>query len=170
VTELAPVDVQAAHELWRDYAVAHPAATAGEESPSVERFGDNPALCEQLLGLVLDGTKTATSTLVAEFEHEGVPLPRIGSHWIACDSAGRPRAILRSTELRLGTIDGVDAEFASDEGEDDRSRDSWLVEHEKFWRRSCDAMGIEWDRGLPIVFERFDVVWTSAAGEHPETD
>ncbi|MFF1633368.1 ASCH domain-containing protein [Leifsonia sp. NPDC058248] len=170
MTELAPVDVPAAHEIWNEYAAAHPRATAGEGPPSVERFGDNPALCEQLLGLVLDGTKTATSSLVAEYEHEGAPLPRIGSHWIACDSRGRPRAILRSTELRLGTIDSVDADFASDEGEDDRSRDSWLVEHEKFWRRSCAAIGIAWERELPIVFERFDVVWTAPADEHPETD
>jgi uncharacterized protein YhfF len=38
--------------------------------PNVERFGDNPALSDALLGLVLAGAKRATATLVKEFEAE----------------------------------------------------------------------------------------------------
>ena len=80
---------------------------------------------------------------------------------IACDSAGRPRAILRSTELRIGTIATADAAFAYDEAEDDRSLESWRREHLTYWNRICTALGIEWTDDLEILFERFDVVWTA---------
>lgn len=156
-----PVDTAAAADLWEAYQAAHPTLATDPEMPSVERFGDNPALCDALLQLVLDGDKRATATLVKEFEAEGQPLPRVGSHWIACDSTGAPRVILRSTELRLGTIATVDAAFAYDEAEDDRSLETWLHGHRAYWLRICDALGIDWSDDLEILFERFTVAWTA---------
>ncbi|QEW02333.1 ASCH domain-containing protein [Microbacterium lushaniae] len=158
---MEPVDLTAAAEMWKAYQSAHPDLATDNEMPSVERFGDHPALSDELLGLVIDGEKRATATLLKEFEAEGQQLPRIGSHWIACDGAGRPRAILRSTELRIGTIDTADAAFAYDEAEDDRSLDAWLLGHRTYWNRICPSLGIEWSDDLEILFERFTVAWTA---------
>ncbi|WP_308798226.1 ASCH domain-containing protein [Agromyces silvae] len=157
----APVDHAAGVRLWEEYRAAHPDRALDPEPPSVERFGDHADLTDELLALVLDGTKTATAGLVAEFAHEGQPLPRIGSHWIACDSAGRPRVILRSTELRIGPFTSVDARFAHDEGEDDRTLDTWRDGHRRYWTRVGAALGFEWTEAHDIVFERFDVAWRS---------
>lgn len=137
---------------------------------TVEGFGDSAALADQLLGLVLSGRKRATAELAEEFAARGDRLPRVGSHWIACDSTGAPRAILRSTELRLATFDEVDATFAFDEGEDDRSLESWRVEHEKYWRRGCAARGVQWSPELEIVLERFTVVWPADAADGARRD
>ncbi|OUD87550.1 hypothetical protein BC477_06120 [Clavibacter michiganensis subsp. michiganensis] len=38
---------------------------------------------------MLSGRKRATAELVADFLARGDEVPRIGSHWIACDSTGR---------------------------------------------------------------------------------
>ncbi|WP_353813644.1 ASCH domain-containing protein [Agromyces sp. SYSU T00266] len=157
--ENAPVDEAAAAALWEEYRAAHPERAIDTEPPSVEVFGDHPSLTDELLGLVLDGTKRATASLVAEFRHEGQPLPRVGSHWIACDSAGRPRAIIRSTELRIGPFSSVDAAFAYDEGEDDRTLDSWRDNHRRYWQRVCPGIGVDWHDDLDVVFERFEVAW-----------
>ncbi|WP_234661780.1 ASCH domain-containing protein [Agromyces marinus] len=145
--------------MWEAYRTAHPAEATDAEPPSVEVFGDHAALTDELLGLVLDGTKRATAGLVAEFAAEGQPLPRIGSHWIACDSTGRPRVVLRSTELRIGPFDSVDAAFAYDEGEGDRSLASWRENHRRYWQRVASALGIDWGVDQPVVFERFVVAW-----------
>ncbi|WP_430645024.1 ASCH domain-containing protein [Agromyces sp. GXS1127] len=155
----APVDEAAATVLWEEYRAARPDRALDTEPPSVEVFGDHPALTDELLALVLDGTKRATASLVAEFRDEGQPLPRVGSHWIACDSAGRARAILRSTELRIGAFSSVDAAFAHDEGEDDRTLGSWVDNHRRYWQRVCPTIGIEWSDDLDVVFERFEVAW-----------
>lgn len=154
---VAPHDLDAAAAMWRAYRAAHPALPP--EEPVVDHFGDSAPLADALLDLVLHGPKRATASLVADFVAEGEPLPRIGSHWVACDGSGTPRAVLRSTELRVGTIETVDDAFARDEGEDDRTRESWLREHRRYWTRVCAARGEELTDAHEVVFERFDVVW-----------
>ena len=152
-----------AHAMWRAFA-----ATTGapmQEEPVVVRFGDSAALADELVGLVLEGTKRATAGLVADFRHDGEPLPRIGGHWIACDGAGVPRAVLRSTELRLGTLASVDDAFAWEEGEGDRTRTTWLATHRRYFARTLAARGQAWDDDLEVVFERFRVVWPPEAAD-----
>jgi uncharacterized protein YhfF len=164
-TPIPELDVPAALSLWNEYRAATPDAPA-EVEPVVDTFGDSPELADELLGLVLAGTKTATATLVLEFADAGEPLPRIGDHWVACDSSGAPRAVLRTVELRVGVAGSVDDGFAFDEGEDDRSRDSWLEQHRKYWTRVCEARGRAWDEELEVVFERILVVWPPEARTH----
>jgi uncharacterized protein YhfF len=153
----AAPDRETAEALWRSYVDAHPAHAA--DAPPLECFGDTAALADELLALVLHGPKRATAAAVAEFAHEGEPLPRVGGHWIVHDGAGRPRAVLRSVELRLGRLDSVDAQFAWDEGEDDRTLESWLREHRRYFARTLPRIGVEFHDGIEVVFERFRVVW-----------
>jgi uncharacterized protein YhfF len=159
---LGELDLAAADAMWQAYAAAHPDAAAAGAEHTVERFGDSARLADALLEIVLSGRKRATSELVAEFLAGGDALPRIGSHWIACDGSGAPRAILRSTALRLGPFDSVDADFAAAEGEDDGSVASWKAEHRRYWQRTCAARGAIWTAEDEIVFERFSVVWPPA--------
>lgn len=158
----APIDEAAAREFWEQYRAMHPTQATDTEPPPAENFGDHPELTDELLELVLAGTKRATAGLVKEFELDEQPLPRIGSHWIACDSKGRPRVILRSVELRIGDFTTVDEAFAFDEGEGDRSLAWWREGHSRYWRRVSAALGFEWTEQDEIVFERFEVVWPEA--------
>ncbi|WP_345803373.1 ASCH domain-containing protein [Microbacterium sp. AZCO] len=145
--------------MWAQYARARPEAVALSPEYSVERFGDSEGLADELLELVLIGRKRATAGLVAEFLAEGDDVPRIGSHWIACDGRGVPRVIIRSVELRLSAFDDVDAQFAFDEGEDDRSLESWRRNHRRYWERVTSALGTTWSETDEIVLQRFSVVW-----------
>jgi uncharacterized protein YhfF len=155
------LDRSAALAMYRDYAASLPAPLPDppDEEPAVERFGDSAALADDLLALVLAGTKRATAGLVADFAREDEPLPRIGGHWVVCDGAGVPRCVLRSVELRIGRLDSVDDAFAWDEGEGDRSRAYWLSAHLGYFTRTQAARGEEWHDDLEVVFERFRVVW-----------
>ncbi|MEV6599187.1 ASCH domain-containing protein [Actinoplanes sp. NPDC051346] len=158
-TAPAAVDASAAASFWAEYAAARPNEARACPDYAVERFGDSAELADELLRLVVQGTKRATSSLFSAYVEDGEPLPRIGSHWIVCDSAGIPRIILRTVELRIGAFHSVDEQFAYDEGEDDRSRASWLTEHRKFWQRGCEARGTAWSEDSEVVFERFRVVF-----------
>lgn len=158
-TELPEVDRAAAAAMWEDYRAAHPGAAASASDYTVEFFGDSVELANELLALVTHGPKRATASLVEEFAEEDEPLPRIGSHWIACNGSGSPAVIIRSTELRIGIFDSVDAAFAYDEGEDDRSLESWRLEHRRYWERTRAAVGREFTAAHEVVFERFSVVW-----------
>ena len=153
------MDRDAAAVMWQAYAAAHPEAGCASPDYTVERFGDSDALADELLACVLDGPKRATAALVDDFRVEDEPLPRLGSHWIACDGSGRPRLVIRSMELRIATFDDVDAAFAYDEGEDDRTLASWRANHRRYWERTCAARGATWSESDEIVLERFRVVW-----------
>ncbi len=148
-------DLDAAATLWTAFRATCPATPAG--LPAVGPFVDGPELADRLLALVVAGRKRATSTMLAEFEAEGEEPPRIGEHWIVTDSAGRPRVVLRTIELRIGPFLSVDAALAFDEGEDDRTRASWIREHRTYWQRQCARLGIAWSDGAEILFERFEV-------------
>ena len=158
-SEPTPVDRDAAAVMWQAYAATHPEVVSAAPDYTVERFGDSDALADELLAPVLEGPKRATAALVDDFVAEGERLPRVGSHWIACDGSGRPRVVIRSMELRIATFDDVDAAFAHDEGEDDRTLESWRANHRRYWQRTCTARGVTWSESDEIVLERFRVVW-----------
>lgn len=146
--------------LWSDYVAAHPEHSG--ERPPVEAFGDSSPMADELLGLVLDGTKRATAGLVAAYEHDGDPLPRQGDHWVVTDGAGEQRVVLQSREVGIGRLDSVDDAFARDEGEGDRSRAWWLEAHRRFFAREVERCHLDTPHGvdgLDVVFERFAVVW-----------
>ena len=75
-------------------------------------FGDTPALADELLALVLAGCKTATCSAA----RDGQPT-EVGARWVVRDGAGRPRAVIETTELTRRRWNEVDSAFADDEGD-----------------------------------------------------
>ena len=147
--------------MWDSYVAAHPEHAAG--NPPAEAFGDSAEMADRLLALVLSGSKRATAGLVADYAADGEPLPAVGGHWIVTDGRDVSRAVLRYTDVRTGRLDSVDDQFAWDEGEGDRARDTWLADHRAFAERRCAAQGItippDSVDALEAVFQRFAVVW-----------
>jgi uncharacterized protein YhfF len=159
VTDLPAVDEGGVVAFWERF-LATGRVPAGTPVPTVvEPFGDSVELADELIALVVDGPKRATAGSVADHERDGVPLPVVGGLSIATDGAGRPRAVLRTTDVRIGPLDSVDDAFAWDEGEGDRTRASWLAGHERYFRRSLAAAGLPFDPTMATVFERFEVVY-----------
>lgn len=155
---LPEIDRAAAERFWDRFL-----GSLNEVKPSAPReiacFGDNVELADELISLVLTGKKRATAGSVAEYEHEGSALPQVGERWIACDGTGRPRAVIETTETRVGPLSSVDERFAWDEGEGDRTRADWLRSHTAFFSRRHEALGIPFHSDIPVVFERFAVVY-----------
>ena len=93
-------------------------------------FGDNPELADELAGLVLSGKKTATCWAASQ----GL-LTQVGKRMVMQDGAGRPLAIVETVELTQVRFPDVDAAFAYDEGEGDRSLAYWRKAHETYFSR-----------------------------------
>jgi uncharacterized protein YhfF len=129
---------------------------AAAVAPQVWSFGDNPALADELLDLVLRGTKTATAELVASFEAAEEPLPSVGDLSIVLDGSGAPRALLRTTEVDVVPFSSVTAEHARLEGEGDRTLETWRAEHERYWRRTA---GRSFTDDALVVCERFKLLY-----------
>lgn len=128
--------------------------------PQAWSFGDSPRLADELLALVLAGTKTGTAALVWEYEHEGEPIPRKGDLSIVLDGDGRPAALIRTKSVDVVPFDEVTAEHAHSEGEGDRTLASWRADHEAYFRR-CTPDGV-FTHGSPVVCERFELLYPKA--------
>ena len=115
-------------------------------------------LRDRLVALVLAGEKTATAGLVADFVVDGDPIPRAGDRFVVVDSAGRPVAIIESTECRITTVAAVDDAFAIDEGEGFADAADWRRAHERFWGGYLDDLRMRLgDPGFDIVDSTFVV-------------
>lgn len=126
-------------------------------APVAWSFGDTPEQADELLALVLDGTKAATSSALSEYDDEDAPLPRQGDLSIVVDGAGHPKALIRTTEVAVVPFGEVTEEFAAAEGEGPRTLESWRTEHTAFFRR---ALGLETvPDDFMVVTERFELLY-----------
>jgi len=125
--------------------------------PEVGAFGDSIELADELVDLVIAGEKQATAGAVAEYVATGEPFPKVGERWIVTDGSMRPRAVLETTEVRVGPLSSIDDEFASDVGEGDRTRESWLESHTWYFSKTLARIDVEFHPEIPVVFERFQV-------------
>ena len=116
-------------------------------------FGDSPELADELLALVLAGTKTATCGDAAWFEAHPEEAPVEGALAVVLDGAGRPAAVIETLEVTRRRFDEVDREFVEAEGEDDGDVESWRRGHEAFFRRNG-----HFSPDMMLVCERFRLV------------
>lgn len=130
---------------------------SGHELAGVFAFGDSPQMADELLAFVRAGTKRATAGAVGDLE-PGEPAPAPGLYWGVLDGRGEPHLVIQTVEARTGPLVSVDAAFAWDEGEHDRTLEGWLDGHRRFFRRQ----GVEDPDRLEVVLERFRVVWPVA--------
>jgi uncharacterized protein YhfF len=156
-TSLPPVDQAQVEAFWQRCRAAGAVPDGTPMPTTVDAFGDHVELADELIRLVLDGTKRATAGAAAEFRHHGEPLPEPGGRWIATDGASRARAVLRTTDVRVGPLSSVDDAFAWDEGEGDRTRSDWLDGHTRFFSRYLPTIAVEFHPDIEVVFERFEV-------------
>lgn len=119
-------------------------------------FGSDP---DGLAALVLSGDKRATASAYPLYALEGERLPRAGDYSVLLDGAGRPRCVLRNTDVRVVPFDRVTERHAFLEGEGDKSLTHWRSVHEAFFTHELKAAGLVFDRAMPVVCEVFEVVF-----------
>jgi uncharacterized protein YhfF len=109
----------------------------------IAEFGFPGPLRDQLVAAILGGSKTTTSGLVTDYEHEGEPLPRPGLRQAVVDSAGNRVAVIETTAVRVVRLGDIDLAHALGEGEGYDSVAEWRAGHERFWHSAemRDALG-----------------------------
>ena len=112
-------------------------------------------LCE----LVLQGKKTATASLVWEYEENPEDAPVLDGYSVVTDFEGNPKCIVQTTELRVLPFNQVDAEFAFDEGEGDQSLDYWRRVHWDYFSIKCAEIGKEPSVEMLVNCERFALLY-----------
>jgi uncharacterized protein YhfF/isopentenyldiphosphate isomerase len=120
-------------------------------------------LRDHLVSAVLSGAKTSTTSLMADLEARGDPLPEVGDRQVLIDSDGRPVAVIQVTEVAVLPLTDVDLAHARAGGEGYESVEQWRAAHERFWRGSQMRAALGDPRftvtdATRVVTERFRIV------------
>lgn len=126
-------------------------------------FDDNEASANALASLVLACRKRASAGLVWSFEAAGVPLPSVGDLSVVTDWAGVALCVIETRRVDIVAFQAVSAEFAATEGEGDGSLQYWQEAHTAYFGRECRRLGREPSPRMPVVCERFELVYRGAA-------
>jgi uncharacterized protein YhfF len=111
-------------------------------------FGDGPELADELLDLVVRGIKTATCSTEDEPNTS-----TLGERWIVLNGRGEPACVIESTEVTYRRFGDVDAAFAFEEGEGDRSLTYWRSAHRNYFGRQH-----RFREDMMLMCERFRLV------------
>lgn len=146
--------------FWDAYRAARPDDQRPPAAPPAAwYFCDNAHDADDLAALVVAGIKTATASLHWAYDDENERVPQPGDLSIITNWAGEPRCIIEVTDVQIVPFNAVDARQAYEEGEGDRSLAFWRRVHWDFFSRECDAIGRTPSETMPVVCERFRVVY-----------
>jgi uncharacterized protein YhfF len=116
-------------------------------------FGNTPEMANELVALVLEGKKTATSSLLRAYQGYEDEIPRVGVYSVICDGSNRPKCVVFYTNTSVCRFNEVTEQHAYEEGEGDRSLDYWRKAHHEFFSNYGNFKESE-----NILCERFEVV------------
>lgn len=128
-------------------------------------FDDNQPSADELAELVLRGVKRATAGLLWSFEAEDKAIPKVGDLSVVTDWSEMPVCVIETVQVDIVPYEEVSAEFAAVEGEGDGSLAYWQRVHAAYFARECARIGREPSERMPILCERFKVIFRSA-GKH----
>jgi uncharacterized protein YhfF len=126
----------------------------------VWHFGNTSEMAKELAGLVMQGKKTATASLV-EFNQnhlESAPIDK--GYSIITDFEGSPLCVIQTTEIRQLPFEEVDAEFAFKEGEGDQTLNYWRAVHWQYFTKEAANFGLEFNEKTLVCCEQFILVFS----------
>jgi uncharacterized protein YhfF len=146
---------------WARYRRSLPAgSTAPVDYFEAAPFGGEGEgeLADELAALIVRGTKTATSTLLRSYEDGNHPRERVGDCCVVLDSNGCPCCVIEITEVSTRPFGEVDAAFAREYGEGDRTLAWWREHLGAYYAGHSAATGWSFSGQTPLVCKRFRVI------------
>ncbi|PIC70338.1 hypothetical protein CSV77_09695 [Sporosarcina sp. P16b] len=150
------ISKESIERVWEEFKSTHPDAP---EQYVAWSFGNSKQMADELASLVIEGTKTATSSNYTLYELENEPLPMVGLHNIILDGNGIAVAVVENIAVKVVPFNEVTEEHANLEGEGDRSLRYWQEVHEKFFTNELKEVNQDFHHEIPVVCETFKLVY-----------
>jgi len=153
-----------AEAFWQAYLASLPQADeAVHRFYDIMRIGNSIEAADEGAAMINQGVKTATSSLLWTYQAANKPLPEVGSLSIVTDGRGDPVCVVETISVEVKRFADVDAVFAYDYGEWDRTLESWRVHCWTFNVARCQALGKAPTQDMPIDCERFQMVYPQSS-------
>ena len=140
-------------DMWESYCKNNHLSDEGYEAWA---FGGEP---DKLAELVIQGVKTATSSLHILYDLEKEFLPKEGSYSVILDSRGDAKCIIKTTRVYVVPFNKVSSIQAYKEGEGDRSLAYWRKVHKEFFDDCLKEAGLSFSEIMDVVCEEFEIVY-----------
>jgi uncharacterized protein YhfF len=147
-------------QFWRRFLAATKLPDAADRYAGTVTLHDSMAALDSDVEMILSGSKTATSALLAEYHATRQAHPRLGGLSILVDEDGTPFAVIETIEVVVERFSEVDDAFARAHG---------AGQSLKSWRRHCRSafaarareLGAPFGEETELVCQRFRLVYTS---------
>lgn len=108
--------------MWKDYLNSmYEDLKTTDKNYTAWHFCNNEKDADELADLVLAGVKRATASLHILYEYENEFLPKKGDYSVITDWNGFAKCIIKTENIDIVPFKNVTEEFASIEGEGDKS-------------------------------------------------
>lgn len=146
--------------FWRSFLDSQSdSAEANERFYESFRVGSRDESADEGARLILNKEKTATSSLLWEYDASGSRLPHIGSFSVVENGMRKPVCVVKTTWIEVIPFGDVDAQFAYEYGEGNRTLEGWRKMFWEYYSEVCETMNREMSNEAPLVCERFQVIF-----------
>ena len=159
----APAAANVSHDAALTQFLA--AAQAALPAESLQRFqvrsfGGSAAMADTLISLIASGAKTGTFALEAEFADAPQRRPLNGGLVVVTRFDGAPVLLYRLTEVTTVPYRDIGPQHVAVEGPNARDVAVWRNIHWPYWGDWLRARGLEPAQDMPVVFQRFELLFT----------
>jgi len=148
-----------ADRYWAQFLEALPATARRPRTYDWVFYFGSKRSAGEIADLVLRGIKTATGSLKWEYDAKGKRIPQPGDLSVITDGKGQPLCVIEDTEIQVVPYERLDARFAFDSGEGDRSLESTRKGYWDYVVSECTRLKRRPTRKTPLVCEWFRVVY-----------
>jgi uncharacterized protein YhfF len=119
-------------------------------------IGSTPETADEGAVLILNGTKTLTSSSFWDYPDGKIPF--VGALGVLLDGSRRPRGIVETTRVEIMPFGSITEEMARAYGEGERTVEWWRRVMGAFYRASAARHGAILTDDTPHIWEWFTVV------------
>ena len=130
-----------------------------EASYEAWSFGNTPEMADELVELVIEGTKKATTSAYPLYEIQGEMIPKENEYSVLLDGMSMPKAIIRTTKVEITAFNKISEEYAYTEGEGDKSLGYWKNEHKRMFKAEMKKNGQVFTEDMLCVCEFFECMY-----------
>jgi uncharacterized protein YhfF len=146
-------------ELDRFWDRARAAHSDLGDDHQVRSLGIDAETTETILEFIRAGSKVATFSLPWVLQANGFPEPVAGMPLLLTDYRGKPRMVVRLTDVRETTFGAIGPQETSMDGPPVQDPDVWIPLHREYWNGLLSNYGRRCTDDMPVLVEPFEFVY-----------
>ncbi len=143
--------------FWLEFIEANPEYVAHPQ-PINYYFCDNEVDANECAELVVQNIKQATTASVWWYNKMGENMPQVGDLAIVTDWHGNPKALIRNEKVEIVKFADITEEYATIEGEGDKTLAYWKRVHWDYYSREMQAYNETPTEDMELVCEIFQTI------------